>query len=82
MHDTVPSRELRNDTAGVLRRVASGQTLLITQGQHPVAVLSPVSRRRHWVEARHAWARVSGTQADAALAAELAVALDDRVADL
>jgi prevent-host-death family protein len=37
----VASRELRNDTAGVLRRVEAGETVVITRRGKPVANLVP-----------------------------------------
>lgn len=42
----IASRELRNDTAGVLRRVEAGETLTVTSNGRPVARLVPVPRRR------------------------------------
>lgn len=43
----VPSRELRNDTAGVLRRAESGEDVIITVNGRDVARLSPVDPRPH-----------------------------------
>jgi prevent-host-death family protein len=37
----VASRELRNDTAGVLRKVEAGETVVITRRGKPVADLIP-----------------------------------------
>jgi len=37
----VASRELRNDTAGLLRRVEAGETIVITRRGKPVADLVP-----------------------------------------
>jgi len=37
----VATRELRNDTAGVLRRVEAGETVVITVRGKPVADLTP-----------------------------------------
>jgi len=44
----VPSRELRNDTAGVLRRVQAGEAITVTVKGKPVANLTAIqpSRRR------------------------------------
>jgi len=39
----VASRELRNDTAGLLRRVEAGETIVITRRGKPVAQLVPHS---------------------------------------
>ena len=41
MNVEVASRELRNDTAGLLRRVQSGESLVITLRGKPVADLVP-----------------------------------------
>ena len=46
MNRTISQRELRNDSAAVLREVESGQTLLITRNGTPVAELRPLSARR------------------------------------
>lgn len=46
----VASRELRNDTAGVLRKVEAGETVVITRRGKPVANLVPHSvRGRQWL---------------------------------
>lgn len=37
----VASRELRNDTAGLLRRVEAGESIVITRRGKPVAQLGP-----------------------------------------
>jgi prevent-host-death family protein len=42
----IASRELRNDTAGVLRRVEAGEPLTVTSDGRPVARLVPVPRTR------------------------------------
>jgi prevent-host-death family protein len=68
----VPSRDLRNDTAGVLRRVASGETLQITRDGHPVAVLAPVpTGRPRFVSARALRARLASIDHDPSLAGDL-----------
>jgi prevent-host-death family protein len=41
MHVEVASRELRNDTAGLLRRVEAGERIVITRRGKPVADLVP-----------------------------------------
>ncbi|CAA9546777.1 MAG: hypothetical protein AVDCRST_MAG79-2370 [uncultured Thermoleophilia bacterium] len=42
--DTISQREMRNSSGAILRRVAAGETLLITNGGVPAAILSPVPR--------------------------------------
>lgn len=39
----ITHREMRNNSAEVLRRVASGETLLVTNNGQPAAVISPPS---------------------------------------
>ncbi|MGY1771927.1 type II toxin-antitoxin system Phd/YefM family antitoxin [Blastococcus sp. SYSU D00813] len=68
----VASRELRNDTAGVLRRVAAGESVEITVNGQPVAELGPLrTRRSHWTGASVLAERLGRVQADPALADEL-----------
>ena len=49
MATDVPQRELRNNTAGLLRRVEAGERLRITVHGHPVAELVPVQRAQQFV---------------------------------
>jgi prevent-host-death family protein len=42
----ITQRELRNDSAAVLREVQSGQTLVVTRNGTPVAELRPLPPRR------------------------------------
>jgi prevent-host-death family protein len=44
MTTDVPQRQLRNNTADLLRRVEAGERLRITVHGHPVAELVPVER--------------------------------------
>ncbi len=46
---TAPQRELRNNTASLLRRVEAGERLRITVHGHPVAELVPIDSARHFV---------------------------------
>jgi prevent-host-death family protein len=46
MRRTITQRELRNDSARVLREVQAGETLLVTRNGVPVAELRPVQPRR------------------------------------
>jgi prevent-host-death family protein len=43
---TISQRELRNDSAAVLREVESGRSLVITRNGTPVAELRPFGARR------------------------------------
>jgi len=68
----VASRELRNDTAGLLRRVEAGEEVTITVRGRPVAVLSPVREARpKWIGRNEFLRRLEGRQADPGLAEEL-----------
>jgi prevent-host-death family protein len=43
---SITQRELRNDSAAVLREVQAGRTLIVTRNGTPVAELRPVAPRR------------------------------------
>ena len=43
---TITQRDLRNDSAAILREVQSGEHLIVTRNGTPVAELRPVSPRR------------------------------------
>lgn len=49
MATDVPQRELRNNTAELLRRVEEGERLRITVHGHPVAELVPIERPQAFV---------------------------------
>ena len=49
MATDVPQRELRNNTADLLRRVENGERLRVTVHGHPVAELVPVDRAQPFV---------------------------------
>jgi antitoxin (DNA-binding transcriptional repressor) of toxin-antitoxin stability system len=46
MARTITQRELRNDSAAVLRDVQAGQIIIITRNRMPVAELRPLPPRR------------------------------------
>jgi prevent-host-death family protein len=46
MNRSISQRELRNDSAAVLREVQSGQIITVTRNGVAVAELRPVPRRR------------------------------------
>lgn len=78
----IASRELRNDTAGVLRRAAGGEPIEITVNGEAVARLAPLAREKSpWISRAELLARLSRIQADPGLAADLA-ALDADTEDL
>lgn len=41
---TISHREMRNNSAEVLRRVEAGETMVVTNHGHPVARLSPLEK--------------------------------------
>jgi len=79
----IASRELRNDTAGLLRRVQAGEEVVITVNGLPVAQLTAlhVSRRR-WLPKVELLARLSNAQADPGLRNDLARLAGDTTDDL
>lgn len=46
MNRTITQRELRNESAAVLRDVQAGQTIIVTRNGVPVAELRPIQPRR------------------------------------
>lgn len=69
----VASRELRNDTAGVLRRVQAGEEVVVTVKGKPVAQLVPLQRtRRRWLPRSELAHRLRAAQADPGLRDDLA----------
>jgi len=79
----VGSRELRNDTAGVLRRVRDGEDVTITVNGRPVAVLTPVRpQRRRWLSKAEVLARLPRAQADPGLRDDLAALAGETTDDL
>jgi prevent-host-death family protein len=79
----VATRELRNDTAGVLRRVQAGEDVVITVNGEPVARLIPiVAQRRRWVSGTELLARLDGGQADPGLREDLRRLAGDTTDDL
>jgi len=79
----VPSRELRNDTAGVLGRVQAGEDVVITVNGRRVAhlVLIQPSRRR-WLPRAEMVRRLRTAQADPGLRHDLAALAGETTDDL
>jgi antitoxin (DNA-binding transcriptional repressor) of toxin-antitoxin stability system len=46
MRRVITQRELRNDSARVLREVEAGETLIVARGGQPIAELRPAQPRR------------------------------------
>ncbi|WP_407687348.1 type II toxin-antitoxin system Phd/YefM family antitoxin [Mycobacterium sp. HUMS_1102779] len=79
----VGSRELRNDTAGVLRRVRDGEDVTITVNGRPVAVLTAIRpQRRRWLSRTELLTRLHRAQADPGLRADLRALAGDTTEDL
>ena len=80
---SVASRELRNDTAGVLRRVEQGEDVIITVSGKPVAQLIPFpNRRRTSLPRAEFLKRLTRAQADPGLRADLDELAGDTTDDL
>jgi prevent-host-death family protein len=79
----VASRELRNDTAGVLRRVQAGEDVTITVNGQPVAVIAAIQpKRRRWLTKGELVKRLESSQADAGLREDLAELAGEMTDDL
>lgn len=73
MKHEVASRELRNNTADLLRRVDDGEQIVITARGKPVAALVPLpTERRSWLPRAELLRRLAVAQADPGLRADLA----------
>ncbi|MGB8382387.1 MAG: type II toxin-antitoxin system prevent-host-death family antitoxin [Dermatophilaceae bacterium] len=69
----VASRDLRNDTRGVLKRVQAGEDVVITVNGKAVARLVPVQpARRRWLPRAEVVRRLAVAQADPGLREDLA----------
>ena len=80
---SVPARDLRNDTAGVLRRVEAGEPVTITVRGQPVARLVRVEAgQRRWLSRDDLVRRLRTARADAGLRADLARLAGDTTDDL
>jgi len=78
----VASRELRNNTRGLLERVERGEEVVITVDGRPVASLQPIGSQRRWMPRAEFLRRVTGHQADPGLTDELRRLAPDTTDDL
>ena len=79
----VASRELRNGTAGLLRRVQAGEHITVTVNGKPVARLTPYEpSRRRWLTRDQFISRIRRAQADPGLRDDLAELAGDTTDDL
>ena len=65
MNRVITQRELRNQSAAVLREVEAGRTFVLTRNGTPVAELRPIQPRRFVPRATIADARASAPRVDA-----------------
>lgn len=49
MATTISQRELRNDSAKIIRRLQAGETFVLTNNGVPVATLQPIHGPQRWV---------------------------------
>ena len=83
MKHEVASRELRNNTADLLRRIEEGEEIVITTRGKPVAALVPLTEeRRRWLPRAELARRLAMAQADPALRADLARLAGETTDDL
>ena len=62
---TITQRQLRNESAAILRDVQSGQRMIVTRNGTPVAELRPVSSRRFLPRSAIAEAAATAPRIDA-----------------
>jgi prevent-host-death family protein len=69
----VPTRELRNNTAGVIQRMQAGEEIVITVNGKPVGRLVPVAEpRQRPIRREEFMRRMQYAQADSGLSDDLA----------
>ena len=80
MSRIITQRELRNDSAAVLREVEAGQTFIVSRNGTPVAELRPLQPRRFVSRATIAEAAARAPRIDAArFRADLDAVIDQRI---
>ena len=82
MYVEVASRELRNATAGLLRRVEEGERIVITRRGKPVADLVPHRQKARWLGPDEVSEIVTKFSADPGLRADLERLAGDTTDDL
>lgn len=77
---TITQRELRNQSAAILREVAAGRTMIVTRNGTPVGELRPVRPHRFVPRATISDAAARAPRIDAArFRADLDAVIDPRV---
>lgn len=79
---TIPVRELRNDSAGILRQVEAGRTFLITVAGREVAALGPVPARGRFSSKSALEAILREAPLDEQFSHDVRDAFDDRIDEL
>ncbi len=80
---SVGTRELRNGTAGLLKRVQAGERVTVTVRGVPVAALVPIAwPRRRWLHTTELFQRLATTRADPGLRDDLARLAGETTDDL
>ena len=80
MNRVITQRELRNQSAAVLREVEAGRTVVVTRNGTPVAEMRPLGRHRFVSRAIIADAAARAPRVDAArFRADLDAVIDQRV---
>jgi prevent-host-death family protein len=80
MNRIITQRELRNQSAAVLREVEAGRTIVVTRNGTPVAELRPIRPRRFVPRATVADAAMSAPRVDAGrFRADLDAVIDPRI---
>lgn len=82
MYVEVASRELRNDTAGLLRRVEEGERIVITRRGKPVADLIPHEEESRWLGPAEVKEIIAKFSTDPGLRADLERLAGDTTDDL
>ena len=82
MHKMITQRELRNQSAAVLREVEAGRTVVVTRNGTPVAELRPIRPRRFVLRSTLAEAAARAPRIDAGqFRADLDAVIDQRLDD-
>lgn len=78
----MPVRELRNDTAGIIERVAGGEVLTLTVRGRSVAIIAPLRSGRRWISRAEFVRRILELRPDDALAVDARLVASEPVDSL
>ena len=82
MSEFVSIRDLRNNASAVVRRVESGETLVVTVDRRPVATLAPLPRKRTYIPVAEFLSSLQKVSADPGLIDDLKRLVPDTTDDL